>query len=480
MSSYNNNKNNQEQPQLPPPLLQEQNVDEKEQKRMRNREYKRKSRTKQKWKKIEERASSASGIKFEEREIEFIVSQPTEGKVTDPIIWETGILKTPPMDLSKDTSRNDMTNGVIVQPKNDPNNRVAIPQGHIKEIKMVQYILPQQTNGTPVVQYVGGRMADNDIVYSLIKWGDKEFHWVPLDHIHEVEEKRQSKRTKRLGHDDNETSKITGNQGPPDIVNVQHQALLKTMYEKAENEINDSNSCDGRIDVTSIRLTNGPTGPKEQKGKHDFNLLLQSNLLLQTLRGRISGKLPAISLLAGAADPSKPLEPEEYPRTLVALAPTRDNRITKLGYRATFDNLIEGIIQPIKEEEKEQKNNKTPECSEEGCTTKAHGNTQFKYCLKHNPNPKMCDSCNQRQARRKGGLCDPCFSKTPMDDSVLYCQGCFTLGFKRKPRKVGGFCATCIQVNNGKKLLCKQCNRRPRFMQQLCYSCFKKGEEGDK
>jgi len=213
------NKNNQEQPQLPPPLLQEQNVDEsKEQKRMRDREYKRKSRTKQKWKKIEERASS--GIKFEERQIEFIVSQPTEGKVTDPIIWETGILKTPPMDLSKNTSRKDMTNGVIVQPTNDPNNRVAIPQGHIKEIKMVQYKTPQQTNGTPVEQYVGGRMADNGIVYSLIKWGDKEFHWAPLDHIHEVEEKRQSKRTKRLGHDDNETSKITGNQGPPDIVNV--------------------------------------------------------------------------------------------------------------------------------------------------------------------------------------------------------------------------------------------------------------------
>jgi hypothetical protein len=307
-----------------------------------------------------------------------------------------------------------------------------------------------------------------------------EFHWVAHDHIYEVEERRHSKKTKRLGHEDNETSKITGHQGPPDIDNDSKNVLDK-IYKEGKNEIMNNSNCDGRIDVTGVRLSNKLCpGPNAQKKKRDINLLLQSNLLQETLRGHISGRLPAISLLAGAEDPSKPLEPEDYLASLVALAPTRENRITELGNRVTFDTVIEGgINQPMKEK-KEQKKNKTPECSKEGCTTKAHGNTQFLYCLRHNPNPKMCTNCNDNQARRKGGLCNKCFNKTPKDDNALICQGCVGLGNKRKPRKVGGFCTSCIQENNGKKPHCRKCNS-PRFRGQLCWRCFhEKEEEGDK
>jgi hypothetical protein len=254
--------------------------------------------------------------------------------------------------------------------------------------------------------------------------------------------------------------------------------VLDKLYEEAKNEIVHNLDCDGRIDMTGIRLSNktshGPNatsnGPYAQKKKRDINLLLQSTLLQDTLMGRISGRLPAVSLLAGAADPSKPLEPGLYLPSLVALAPTRDNRITELGNRVTFDTVIEGNSnQPMKEEKKEEKK-KTPECSTEGCTTNAHSDSSFVYCQRHNPEKKMCIDCDKYFARRKGGVCNQCFKQKPIDDTELFCQGCAELGKKIKPRKVGGFCKSCIQEKRGR--MCQKCNISPQWKERLCYKCF--------
>ena len=469
----------EEQPPLPLPLppAQELTVCQlKEEKKRKNREYQQKSRAKKGWQEIEKRAND--GILFEAIQIEFITNEPKEGKVTDRLIWKKGVQTTQVTNLKKfGPLKNDMTNGVIVQTDGEDNNRVAIPQGHIKEIKMVMFKLPGQTEGCMAEQHVGGKKADNGIVYSLIKWGN-EYMWVAKDCIYEVESRRQSKRTKRLGHEDNETSKITGsNQGPPDMANDSKNVLDK-MFKEARDGIMNNRDCDGRIDLMAIRLSNKLCpGPTAKKKKRDINLLLQSNLLQETLMGRINGTLPAIScLVAGAEDPSNPLGPGEYLAELVALAPTRGRRITELGKRVTFDEVIEGKInQPIKDNKEQKK--KTPECSHEGCTTKAHGSTNFLYCQRHNPSPRMCVDCNDNQARRKGGLCNKCFDKTPQDDNLLICQGCVLLGKKKKPRNVGGFCTSCIQGYNGKKRTCQSQNcNRPQFKKQVCYKCFHKKE----
>ena len=448
-----------------------------QQKREKNRQYQAKSRIKKGWQTIESRANA--GILFEAKSIEYIINEPKEGKVKDRLIWKKGIQTTQVADLKKyGPLRNDMKNCVIVIPDDGDINRVAIPQGHIKETKFVSYKLPHQTQGCLVEQYVGGKKADNGIVYSLIKWGDFEYHWVALDYIYEVENRRNTKRTTHyLGQEGNKKSKVASNQGPPDMDNDSTNVLDK-LYEEAKNEIVHNLDCDGRIDMTGIRLSNktshGPNatsnGPYAQKKKRDINLLLQSTLLQDTLMGRISGRLPAVSLLAGAADPSKPLEPGLYLPSLVALAPTRDNRITELGNRVTFDTVIEGNSnQPMKEEKKEEKK-KTPECSTDGCTTNAHSDSSFVYCQRHNPEKKMCIDCDKYFARRKGGVCNQCFKQKPIDDTELFCQGCAELGKKIKPRKVGGFCKSCIQEKRGR--MCQKCNISPQWKERLCYKCF--------
>lgn len=441
-----------------------------EQTREKNRQYKAKSREKIGWQTIETRAND--GVLFEAKSIEYIINEPKEGKVEEKLVWKKGIQTTRVADLKKyGPLKNNMKNCVIVQPDDGGTNRVAIPQGHIKEKKSVHYKSPEQTEGTMVEQFVGGKEADNGIVYSLIKWG-REYHWVVFDHINQVPNTRRQKRTNsHLGQEGNKKSKVAGNQGPPDMDNNDSKNVLIKLYKEAKNEIVHNLDCDGRIDMTGIRLSNKTChGPNAQKKKRDINLLLQSTLLHDTLMGRISGRLPAVSLLAGAADPSKPLQPGLYLPSLVALAPTRDNRITELGNRVTFDTVIEGNSnQPMKEEKKEEKK-KTPECSIDGCTTKAHSNTSFVYCQRHDPEKKMCIDCDNYFARRKGGLCNECFNKKTINDTEFFCQGCAELGKKIKPRKVGGFCKSCIQEK--KRRMCQKCNLSPQWKEKLCYKCF--------
>ena len=483
MSNNNKNKisqqsripgdNGEEQPllHLPLPPAQELTVFQlDEQKREKNRQYKAKSRNKLGWQEIESRANG--GILFEEKPIEFIINDPKEGKVKGKLIWKKGLQTTQVTDLKKyGPLKKDMKNCVIVKPDGDNINRVAIPQGHIKQTKMVIFKLPNQNVGCLVEQYVGGKVADNGIVYSLIKWGDFEYHWVALDNIYEVENRRHAKRTTHyLGHEDNKKSKVPGNQGPPDMDN-DSKNVLGQLYEEAKNEIVHNFDCDGRIDMLGIRLSNKTChGPNAQKKKRDINLLLQSTLLHDTLMGNIHGRLPAVSLLAGYADPSKPLEPNLYLDELVALAPTKDNRITELGNRVTFDTVIEGNSKQQMKEEKKEEKKKTPECSQDGCTTQAHSNTNFVFCQRHDPEKMMCSDCEKYQARRRGGVCNKCFDKKPIDDTELFCQGCADGGKKIKPRKVGGFCKSCIQEK--KRRMCQKCNIRPQWKEKLCYKCF--------
>ena len=118
------------------------------------------------------------------------------------------------------------------------------------------------------------------------------------------------------------------------------------------------------------------------------------------------------------------------------------------------------------------------ECQVEGCSTDAHSTSKNRFCFKHWDQTK-CAMCKRNAARRKGGLCNTCWGEkqksVPEEDTL--CVNCSQYGYRNKPKKSGGLCTFCINVNiqlrNVK--LCADCGKcKIQRAGGVCESCYNK------
>ena len=118
------------------------------------------------------------------------------------------------------------------------------------------------------------------------------------------------------------------------------------------------------------------------------------------------------------------------------------------------------------------------ECQVEGCSTNAHSTSKYRFCFKHWEQTK-CAMCKRNAARRKGGLCNTCWGEkqksVPEEDTL--CVNCSQYGYRNKPKKSGGLCTFCINVNiqlrNVK--LCADCGKcKIQRAGGVCESCYNK------
>lgn len=118
------------------------------------------------------------------------------------------------------------------------------------------------------------------------------------------------------------------------------------------------------------------------------------------------------------------------------------------------------------------------ECQVEGCSTDAHSTSKNRFCFKHWDQTK-CAMCKRNAARRKGGLCNTCWGEkqksVPEEDTL--CVNCSQYGYRNKPKKSGGLCTFCIDVNiqlrNVK--LCADCGKcKIQRAGGVCESCYNK------
>ena len=112
-----------------------------------------------------------------------------------------------------------------------------------------------------------------------------------------------------------------------------------------------------------------------------------------------------------------------------------------------------------------------PLCKKMKCNTPARFGDI--HCLKHSQKePKLCNKCLERKQRRKGGLCERCFSKKP-EINNHWCIICRV----RESREVGGRCGQCILDKKEVKRLCSSCfKNQPHRKGGLCDTCFKNKE----
>lgn len=93
----------------------------------------------------------------------------------------------------------------------------------------------------------------------------------------------------------------------------------------------------------------------------------------------------------------------------------------------------------------------------EGCIKPPHSSSKGQLCRKHmnaaGEKVKMCVACGQRQSRRKGGLCSPCFENEHSSPAHSVCRHCSGYGYRKPAREYGGLCSGCTKHNKlkGKK-----------------------------
>lgn len=73
-------------------------------------------------------------------------------------------------------------------------------------------------------------------------------------------------------------------------------------------------------------------------------------------------------------------------------------------------DLISYCLEAITECENKTKKGKRKTCKEPGCKNLSHGSTRAQFCCRHG-NVKMCSYCNDNVAKRKGSLCERCYTK---------------------------------------------------------------------
>ena len=263
--------------------------------------------------------------------------------------------------------------------------------------------------------------------YIRVLWETREEQWLSYGQVEQIKNKgRRVNPVQRYGSDaDPTTKRVIPHPVSTAQIEVFYNITLQILVEKKTCSISEA------VNLAVLKCGDWKKGGSTKLGRNVFvNEEISSLTELSLIFGVLQGNLPLFSI-------SKEVD-DGLCVNLKAVISNKDCNVYINAICVSVGNSCQenrGSTLSTNWIKRQRK------CANPGCSTLAHL-TDGKHCLNHSVKPKrLCTLCNVRIAKRRGCTCDRCFKAHNIEfGHNEKCSGCKV----RKPRNVGGMCASCL------------------------------------